>query len=361
MTIIDLTKVPPSRKSMAEAAADFAAHPVRSGLAVRDLVIEYTAGTQTSRPISGLNFNAEPGSITLLLGPSGCGKTSVLSCLGALMRPTSGSIMVGETAVHELDRRNADRYRTTGVGIVFQSFELLPSLTAQENVMMVLRAAGVPRKAAAHRSQTLLTDLGLGDRLNHKPEQLSGGQQQRVAIARAIALDPSLILADEPTAHLDHGSVAQVLDLHRRMADEGRMVVVSTHDDRMLEVATQVLELSPRPAANQQAMQPGRVGLAAGETLIRQGDPGVLVYVVIEGRLSIERSEPGGGPPYVTECGPGEHVGEMAPLFNLPRSATVRAITDVVVEGMTITDFRRRFGITNLMVNSDHDEPAQLG
>jgi putative ABC transport system ATP-binding protein len=356
MTVVDLTTNPPTRRSAHDMSTAMRTSPTDgSQLEVRDLVIEYASGAQTSRPVDGLTFGAKPGSITLLLGPSGCGKTSVLSCLGALMQPTSGTIMLGETAVHALDRRGADRYRTTGVGIVFQSFELLPSLSATENVTMVLRAAGVARKAAIARATGLLSSLGLSDRLHHKPEQLSGGQQQRVAIARAIALDPALVLADEPTAHLDHGSVSQVLDLHRRLADEGRIVVVSTHDDRMLSVASQVIELAPRGESNKAALQPGRVELAAGDTLIRQGDQGALMYLISEGRLVVERREPDGSLRMVAECGPGEHVGEMAPLFNLPRSATVRAITPAVVEGMSIADFQRRFGVTSLSVNAVRD------
>jgi putative ABC transport system ATP-binding protein len=355
MTITDFTSSPPTQTLMTELPSTWGGRSNRaSGLRVRDLVIEYSAGAQTTRPVDGMSFWAEPGSITVLLGPSGCGKTSVLSCLGALMRPSSGSIFLGDTPVHELGKRDADRYRTTGVGMVFQSFELLASLTATENVTMVLRAAGVPRKAATHRAETLLTSLGLGDRLRYKPEQLSGGQQQRVAIARAIALDPLLVLADEPTAHLDHGSVAQVLDLHRRLADEGRIIVVSTHDDRMLAVASQVIDFAPRKDTVPTAVKPGLLHLEAGETLIRRGDPGVLVYVVVEGRLSVERPEPDGAPPFVTELGPGDHVGEIAPLFGLPRSATVRTLTSTIVEGMSVEDFRRRFGITNLAINPGH-------
>ncbi len=362
MTIIDLTSSPPTRTPMNLASSTLAHVSLNNGqLEVSNLVIEYASGAQTSRPVDGLSFRAAPGSVTLLLGPSGCGKTSVLSCLGALLQPTSGAITLGDTAVHSLDRRGADQYRTSGVGIVFQSFELLASLTTLENVTMVLRSAGVKRKAAIARASSLLVDLGLGDRLGHKPHQLSGGQQQRVAIARAIALDPMLVLADEPTAHLDHGSVTSVLELHRRLADDGRIVVVSTHDDRMLSIATQVIDLAPRSESSKAAMLPGRIALAEGDTLIRQGDHGLLVYVIEEGRLLVERKERNGSQSVVVELGPGEHVGEMAPLFNLPRSADVRALTSAVVEGMTIADFHRRFGITNLSVNSGRGAPSHVG
>ncbi len=351
MTIVDLTTNPPSRRTTWQSAPQRAASD-RGLLQVSDLVIEYASGAQTSRPVDGLSFDAVPGTVTLLLGPSGCGKSSLLSCLGGLMKPTSGSIRLGDTAVHNLDRKAADQYRTSGVGMVFQSFELLPSLSAVENVSLVLRQAGASRKAAADRSVSLLTGLGLGDRLRHKPEQLSGGQQQRVAIARAIALDPMLVLADEPTAHLDHGSVLAVLDLHRRLADEGRIVLVSTHDDRMLAVASQVIEMSPRAAGQETLSAPGPLRLQEGEFLLRQGEPGLLVYVVTSGRLAVECRNPDGTSIQVAERGPGDYVGEVAPLFGLPRSASVKAIEPSVVEGMTVAEFHRRFGITDLTVNS---------
>jgi putative ABC transport system ATP-binding protein len=298
------------------------------------------------RPIDGLSFTAAPGSITLLLGPSGCGKTSVLSCLGAMMTPTSGSIELGGSEISGLKGTPLTDYRRNRVGIVFQAFNLLPSLTAEENVRVVLCASGMKKRAAVQRATDLLTSLGLADRLHHRPDDLSGGQQQRIAIARAVALDPKLVLADEPTAHLDHGSVANVLELHRRLADEGRIVVVSTHDDRMLPVATQVIELSPR---SHSGGVPGVVILQSGDTLFNQGEKGDLIYVVKSGTLSISRKEPDGSTIFLAQIGPGDHVGEMAPMFALPRSATVLAMSDAVVEGMLVNQFRERFGVTHFI------------
>ncbi len=315
------------------------------GLQVNDLVVEYRRGSQAIRPIDGLSFNAGPGSITLLIGPSGCGKTSVLSCLGAMLTPTSGSIRLRDVDVVGVTGRGLTNYRRNDVGIVFQAFNLLPSLTAVENVRVVMSAAGVKRRRADERATEILTTLGLGGRLHHRPDDLSGGQQQRVAIARALALDPKLLLADEPTAHLDHGSVASVLDVYRRLADDGRIVVVSTHDDRMLPVATNVVELAPR---SHTTAQPGVVSVAKGETLFAQGDRGELVYVIESGTFDVVRREPDGETVVVADVGAGDHVGEMAPLFSLPRSASVIATSDAVVEGMPIEQFRRRFGVRSL-------------
>ncbi len=315
---------------------------MHTGLQVTELVVEYQRGTQAVRPIDALSFEAAPGSITLLLGPSGCGKTSVLSCLGAMLSPTSGSIRLEGEELVGVTGSALTEFRRRHVGIVFQAFNLLPSLSAEENVRVVMTAAGVKRKVATERATELLSSLGLRERMHHRPDDLSGGQQQRVAIARAVALDPKLILADEPTAHLDHGSVASVLDLHQRLADEGRIVVVSTHDDRMLPVATNVIELAPRAHTS---AQPGIKNLVGGEVLFNQGDRGELVYIVNSGSFDVVRRDPDGATIRVAQIGPGDHVGEMAPLFSLPRSATVFATEPSEVEAMTVEQFRRRFGV----------------
>ena len=197
-----------------------------SGLRTQNLVVEYSSGAGAIRPIDGLDLELDAGSLTVLLGPSGCGKTTLLSCLGGLLTPTSGQITLGEVEVTALNRRAMTRYRRHKVGIVFQAFNLVPSLTALENVLVPLRAAGVSRRAARKRAEELLTRVGLQDRMSHRPGDLSGGQQQRVAVARAIALDPPLILADEPTAHLDYLQVEEMLRLIRDLATGDRMVVV---------------------------------------------------------------------------------------------------------------------------------------
>ena len=160
-------------------------------LTLSDLVVEYTAGGDyTVRPVDGLNLHVSAGSLTIILGPSGCGKTTLLSCLGGILKPTSGSIRVGDTEVTQLSRGELTEYRRHTVGIVFQAFNLVPSLTAEENVAVPLRAAGRSRQQARARSKELLAMVGLGDRMHHRPGSLSGGQQQRVAVARALALDP---------------------------------------------------------------------------------------------------------------------------------------------------------------------------
>ena len=228
-------------------------------LRCRNLVVEYSVGGYVVRPIDGLDIDARPGELSLLLGASGCGKTTLLSVLAAILRPHRGSVRLDATEVTRLSGRALNDYRRHRVGIVFQAFNLIPSLTAAENVQVPLRAAGTGRRDARRRAAALLGEVGLGGRQSHRPGELSGGEQQRVAIARALALDPPLLLADEPTAHLDHVQVDGVLRLLREIADAGRMVVVATHDDRLVPIADRVVELGAGDGAAPAAAGTGRV------------------------------------------------------------------------------------------------------
>src|ERR1700755_1080444 len=216
-------------------------------LSIQDLVVEYSSGGYALRPINGLNLDVAAGSLVILLGPSGCGKTTLLSCLGGILRPKSGVIKFGGVDVTTLDGRALAKYRRDNVGIVFQAFNLVPSLTALENVIVPLRAAGMSRAASRQRAEELLARVNLAERMKHRPGDLSGGQHKRVAVARAIAREPPLILADEPTAHLDFIQVEEVLRLIRSLASGDRVVVVATHDTRMLPLAERVVE-PPAPA-----------------------------------------------------------------------------------------------------------------
>ena len=169
-------------------------------LVVEDLTVAFDSGGYVIKPLDGLSFTAEDGELVVLLGPSGCGKTTLLSCLAGLLTPTDGRIRFGSTVVNELRGSVLSEYRRETVGVVFQAFNLIASLTARGNVVVPMRLAGMPRAAAKSRATELPALVGLDERGHHRPAQLSGGQQQRVAIARALVHDPPLVLADEPTA-----------------------------------------------------------------------------------------------------------------------------------------------------------------
>ena len=308
-------------------------------LVVDDLTVAFDSGGYVIKPLDGLSFTAEDGELVVLLGPSGCGKTTLLSCLAGLLTPTDGRIRFGSTVVNELRGPALSEYRRQTVGVVFQAFNLIASLTARGNVVVPMRLAGMPRAAAKARATELLELVGLDERGHHRPAQLSGGQQQRVAIARALVHDPPLVLADEPTAHLDHIQVEGILRLMRDLASPGRIVVVSTHDDRVSQLADRVIELAPH--FSDADRQPEEVDLTAGEILFRQGERGELIYHVESGLLEVYRELADGGTEVLAKVEAGNYVGELGPILNMPRSASVRALKDTVVVGYTVRAFRK--------------------
>jgi putative ABC transport system ATP-binding protein len=309
-------------------------------LEVHDLTVEFSSGGYVVRPLDGLSFDAEDGELVVLLGPSGCGKTTLLSCLAGLLTPTSGSIKLDGRETSRLTGKDLTAHRRDTVGVVFQAFNLIPSLSAHANVVAPMRLGGMSRRHASERATTLLERVGLGERGHHRPGQLSGGQQQRVAIARALVHDPPLVLADEPTAHLDHIQVEGVLQLLRELASPGRIVIVSTHDDRVTHLADRVIELVPNLASADRP--PEELKVEAGEVIFEQGSRGDLVYVVEDGEVDIYRTRSDGTEEELATVTAGGYFGELGPTLNLPRSASARAATPTTLTSYTIRHFRRR-------------------
>jgi putative ABC transport system ATP-binding protein len=308
-------------------------------LQIDELTIEYSQGDYLVRPIDSLDVEAADGELVILLGPSGSGKTTLLSCLAGILTPTAGRIRVGDAEVTRLQGATLAHYRRHTVGIVFQAFNLIPSLTARENVMAPLRLARVPARRARERAEELLGLVGLGDRMDHRPRALSGGQQQRVAIARALVHDPPLIVADEPTAHLDYVQVEEILRIVNDLAVPGRLVVIATHDERLIPLADRTIELLPKAAAADEP--PYRLRLEPGQVLFVQGSASDFVYSVDEGEVELLRTRPDRSEEALRAVGPGEYFGELGPLLGLPRSASARARTTAVVTGYRGRDFKR--------------------
>jgi len=212
---------------------------------VRDLVKIYRVGRNISVPaLRGVNFTVKPGEVVAIMGPSGSGKTTLLNILGGVDKPTSGVAKVGDFIVNELDDYMLEKYRLCYVGYIFQTFNLIPVLTALENVELPLIAMNVPREVRVERAKWLLEIVGLSDKIHHKPYEMSGGEQQRVAIAVALANDPPLILADEPTAELDTRNAYNIINLLVELSKKyGKTVIVSTHDPRMAIRTDRILRL----------------------------------------------------------------------------------------------------------------------
>jgi len=200
-------------------------------------------GSTTVRALDGVDLEIPPNSFTVVMGPSGSGKTTLLYLVGGLDRPTGGNIEVDGKRLDEMDENKLALFRRQTVGFIFQSFNLIQSMTAEENVGFPMQFAGIAPKERAKHSRELLEQVGLGDRKRHHPDELSGGQQQRVAIARALVNNPTLILADEPTGNLDTTSGASVMQLLSDLHKSGRTVLVVTHDPRMVRFSTHELFL----------------------------------------------------------------------------------------------------------------------
>ena len=189
------------------------------------------------------DITIEAGEFTAIVGPSGSGKTTLLAMLAGLLTPSEGGIVINGQNLTQMNERELTRFRRENVGFTFQASNLVPYLTVQENVELMLKLNGKLNRASKARAKELLTRLGLGDRLKNLPSQLSGGQQQRVAIARALANDPLIILADEPTGNLDSSSGADILGILDRLHEEGKTLIVVTHDENIATHAQRVIRL----------------------------------------------------------------------------------------------------------------------
>jgi len=213
-------------------------------LDVQDVSKQFGEGATTVAAVQAVSLRVAPGEVVLIMGPSGSGKTTLLSMMGALLKPSSGSIHLDGTDISALSEGRLPDIRLRQFGFVFQDFNLLSALTVLENVALVAELAGVTPRRAREKAAASLTALGLGERLQFLPEKLSGGEKQRVALSRALINDPSVILADEPTANLDSKIGHEIMRLLRRIAkEEGRSVVIVSHDERIRDIADRVLWL----------------------------------------------------------------------------------------------------------------------
>jgi putative ABC transport system ATP-binding protein len=213
-------------------------------ISVRHLTKTFGDGDLAVHAVSDVDLDIRAGEVVLVMGPSGSGKTTLLLMLGAMLRPTSGSVLIDGIDLTTAPERRLPALRATHLGFIFQDFNLLTALTARENVELACNLAGTVGRDAHHRATDLLDRVGLSARLDFRPDQLSGGEKQRVAIARALANNPTVLLADEPTANLDSGHGREIARLLRRLAEEdGRSIVIVSHDDRLRQVADRVLWL----------------------------------------------------------------------------------------------------------------------
>jgi len=235
----------------------------------RNLERSYQDGDHLIKAVDGIDLKVEKGEFTAIVGPSGSGKTTLLNLIGGLDKPTAGKVIVADQELQDLSENEMINFRLKHIGFVFQAYNLIPVLTAKENVEFIMLLQGWDKKKRDERSQQLLHAVGLEDKMNKRPGELSGGQQQRVAVARALASRPAFVLADEPTANLDSHSTANLLDIMARLNEEEHMTFVfATHDQRVVDRARRVVTVEDGKIKSDES-RGGPSAIAQGDTVRR--------------------------------------------------------------------------------------------
>ncbi len=213
-------------------------------ITTKEITKIYRQGDIEVHALNGVSIQFEKGEFTAIVGPSGSGKTTLLNAIGGLDTPTSGSVVIDGQDITRLNSNELIDFRLNNIGFVFQAYNLIPVLTAEENVSFIMLLQGVPASKRKQRACRLLEEVGLSEQLSRRPAQLSGGQQQRVAVARALASKPKFVLADEPTANLDSKSTGNLLDIMAKLSqEEGMTFIFSTHDQRVIDRAKRIITL----------------------------------------------------------------------------------------------------------------------
>ena len=212
-------------------------------VAARELSRDYDFGAERVHALRGVSFDIAEGDYVAIVGPSGCGKSTLLNLIGAIDKPTRGTVSIRGEAANGMRDRKATEFRLRNIGFVFQRFYLMPTLSARENVELPMAEAGMKPTERAARARELLAYVGLAHREKHRPSQLSGGEQQRVAIARALANKPALLLADEPTGELDVKTGAEIISLFGKLNVDGTTIVVVTHDEELAGAARRKIHM----------------------------------------------------------------------------------------------------------------------
>lgn len=248
---------------------------------VEDVIKIYRRGKIEVVALRSLNCGFYSGEISVVMGPSGCGKTSLLNLIGGLDRPNSGAIIIDDENICKLDDRDLEAYRRQKIGYVFQFMNLIPEMTAAENIEMPLLLSKVPKKERRERVQDLLKLVGLLDRANHKPDELSGGEQQRIAIAAALSNKPEILLCDEPTGELDTASKMNVLDILRNVIEKypNKVVIVVTHDLELKRIADRLFYIKDGQISHQLDKEQIKKSFdkESGAIMTRKGDMSKLL------------------------------------------------------------------------------------
>jgi ABC-type lipoprotein export system ATPase subunit len=321
---------------------------------LRNVVKAYKTDAGDFLALKGINLTIDRGEFVGVVGKSGSGKSTLVNMLTGIDRPSSGEIWVNGTAIHNFGEGQMAQWRGRNQGVVFQFFQLLPTLTVIENVMLPMDFCNMytPRERR-ERAMNLLALVDVADQAHKLPSMISGGQQQRVAIARALANDPPMIVADEPTGNLDSKTATQVFDMFQRLVRDGKTLLMVTHDDDLAKQVTRTIVIADGeivnewlvkalPTLNQQMLvrithQIETRSYAPGQPIIIQDSEPDHFYIISSGHVDVFLQTPAGHEIRVETLGPGQYFGELALLRGGRRSAHVRATLDGPVEVVTLS------------------------
>jgi ABC-type lipoprotein export system ATPase subunit len=320
---------------------------------LRQVVKTYQSAAGNFTALKQVDLQVDHGEFVAIIGKSGCGKSTLINMITGIDRPTSGEVLVGDTAVHTLSEGRMAEWRGRNLGIIFQFFQLLPTLTVIENIMLPMDFCAIytPRERR-ERAMHLLAQVEMAEQAHKLPSAISGGQQQRVAIARALANDPPILVADEPTGNLDSKTANAVFRLFENLVQNGKTVVMVTHDIDLAKRVTRavivadgaiineyVAQALPTLSVDQLAAVTRQLeprAYAPGAPIIAQGDLADRFYIITNGQVEVLLHHPGGQATVVATLGAGQYFGEIGLLRGGPRIATVRAASDTAVEVATL-------------------------
>ena len=312
---------------------------------LRDIVKTYQSAAGSFTALKGVSLAVDAGEFVAVIGKSGSGKSTLINMVTGIDRPTSGEVIVGGTPVHRLSEGQMSVWRGRHLGIIFQFFQLLPSLTVVENVMLPMDFCNMYKPGERReRAMMLLDQVEMVDQAHKLPSAISGGQQQRVAIARALANDPPILIADEPTGNLDSKTAVAVFKLFDDLVKAGKTIVMVTHDNDLARRASRSVIVSDGEIVNQYlaralprlsldqlitvTRQLDRLTYEPGQPIVRQGGRADYFYIVTRGKVEVILDQPGGGELIAEVLGEGQYFGELGLLGDTERRATVRAAHD---------------------------------
>jgi ABC-type lipoprotein export system ATPase subunit len=348
---------------------------------LRNVVKAYKTEAGDFLALKGINLTIDRGEFVGIIGKSGSGKSTLINMLTGIDRPTSGEIIINQTGIHRFDEGQMARWRGRNQGVIFQFFQLLPTLTVVENVMLPMDFCNMysPRQRY-ERAMHLLELVDVAGQARKLPSQISGGQQQRVAIARALANDPPMIMADEPTGNLDSRTAHQVFSLFEKLVAEGKTFLMVTHDDDLARQVNRTIVIADGEIVNEwlvkalptlsqellvRATRRLEHGIfAPGQPIVTQDDAPEHFYIICKGSVEVNRVWPDGREVLVDSLGPGQFFGEIALLHSTVRQATVRAAPGESVEVVALnrelfTDILRESQETHQILRQTAAERSQ--